>query len=71
MKESVIIIPNIIIKEQTVDGYFPGHVYQLYVDGKLESTYLDKADLLARVFMMINNEVNTLDFMNIDFPNSH
>lgn len=70
MKESIVIIPNIVIKEVTIDGYYPGKVYHLYVNGRLENTYMDKSDLLGRVFMMINNEVNTLDLMDIDFPNS-
>lgn len=71
MKTTIVSIPNITIKYYTgIDGYYPGHIYHLYINGVLEQAFFDKKSLLDRLMMMVNNEVNSLDLMDVDFPNS-
>lgn len=71
MKTTIVSIPNITIKYYTgIDGYYPGHIYHLYINGVLEQAFFDKKSLLDRLMMLVNNEVNSLDLMDVDFPNS-
>lgn len=71
MKTTIVSIPNITIKYyKGIEGYYPGHIYHLYINGVLEQAFFDKKSLLDRLMLMVNNEVNSLDLMDVDFPNS-
>lgn len=71
MKTTIVSIPNITIKYYSgIDGYYPGHIYHLYINGVLEQAFFDKKSLLDRLMMLVNNEVNCLDLTDVDFPNS-
>ena len=71
MKTTIVSIPNITIKAyKDIEGYYPGHIYHLYINGVLEQAFFDKKSLMDRLMLLVNNEVNCLDLMDIDFPNS-
>ena len=71
MKTTIVSIPNITIKAyKDIEGYYPGHIYHLYINGVLEQAFFDKKSLMDRLMLMVNNEVNYLDLMDVDFPNS-
>lgn len=71
MKTTIVSIPNITIKYyKGIEGYYPGQIYHLYINGVLEQAFFDKKSLLDRLMMLVNNEVNSLDLMDVDFPNS-
>lgn len=71
MRTTIVSIPNITIKAyKEIEGYYPGHIYHLYINGVLEQAFFDKKSLMDRLMLMINNEVNCLDLMDVDFPNS-
>lgn len=71
MKTTIVSIPNITIKAyKEIEGYYPGHIYHLYINGVLEQAFFDKKSLMDRLMLLINNEVNCLDLMDVDFPNS-
>lgn len=71
MKTTIVSIPNITIKAyKDIEGYYPGHIYHLYINGVLEQAFFDKKSLMDRLMLLVNNEVNYLDLMDVDFPNS-
>lgn len=71
MRTTIVSIPNITIKAyKEIEGYYPGHIYHLYINGVLEQAFFDKKSLMDRLMLMVNNEVNCLDLMDVDFPNS-
>ena len=71
MKTTIVSIPNITIKAyKDIEGYYPGHIYHLYINGVLEQAFFDKKSLMGRLMLLVNNEVNCLDLMDVDFPNS-
>ncbi len=71
MKTTIVSIPNITIKAyKDIEGYYPGHIYHLYINGVLEQAFFDKKSLMDRLMLLVNNEVNCLDLMDVDFPNS-
>ena len=71
MKTTIVSIPNITIKAyKEIEGYYPGHIYHLYINGVLEQAFFDKKSLMDRLMLLVNNEVNCLDLMDVDFPNS-
>lgn len=71
MKTTIVSIPNITIKAyKEIEGYYPGHIYHLYINGVLEQAFFDKKSLMDRLMLLVNNAVNCLDLMDVDFPNS-
>ena len=71
MKTTIVSIPNITIKYyKGIEGYYPGQIYHLYINGVLEQAFFDKKSLLDRLMLLVNNEVNSLDLLDVDFPNS-
>jgi len=71
MKTTIVSIPNITIKAyKDIEGYYPGNIYHLYINGVLEQAFFDKKSLMDRLMLLVNNEVNCLDLMDVDFPNS-
>lgn len=71
MKTTIVSIPNITIKAyKDIEGYYPCHIYHLYINGVLEQAFFDKKSLMDRLMLLVNNEVNCLDLMDVDFPNS-
>lgn len=55
MKKEIFDFPNVTV-EHFISCY--GEVYNLYINGVLDATYISEEDLIARLVLMINTTVN-------------